>query len=77
MEFKHVSILLAECLDSLKIRPDGIYVDATLGGAGHSMHIAQRLTEGGRLIAIDREHGTGECPSPAGRCDGPRHIGKK
>lgn len=55
MEFKHVSILLAECLDSLKIRPDGIYVDATLGGAGHSMHIAQRLTEGGRLIAIDRD----------------------
>ena len=55
MEFKHVSILLAECLDSLKIRPDGIYVDATLGGAGHSMHIAQRLTAGGRLIAIDRD----------------------
>ena len=55
MEFKHVSILLAECLDSLKIRPDGTYVDATLGGAGHSMHIAQRLTEGGRLIAIDRD----------------------
>lgn len=55
MEFKHVSILLSECLDSLNIRPDGIYVDATLGGAGHSMHIAQRLTAGGRLIAIDRD----------------------
>lgn len=55
MEFKHVSILLAECLDSLNIRPDGVYVDATLGGAGHSLHIAQRLTEGGHLIAIDRD----------------------
>lgn len=55
MEFKHVSILLAECLDSLNIRPDGVYVDATLGGAGHSLHIAQCLTEGGHLIAIDRD----------------------
>ena len=55
MEFQHISILLSECLDSLNIRPDGIYVDATLGGAGHSLHIAQRLTAGGRLIALDRD----------------------
>ena len=55
MEFQHISILLSECLDSLNIRPDGVYVDATLGGAGHSLHIAQRLTEGGRLISIDRD----------------------
>lgn len=55
MEFEHVSILLSECLDSLRIRPDGVYVDATLGGAGHSLHIAQRLTGGGRLIALDRD----------------------
>lgn len=55
MEFQHVSILLSECLDSLHIRPDGVYVDATLGGAGHSLHIAERLTEGGRLIALDRD----------------------
>lgn len=55
MEFQHVSILLSECLDSLHIRPDGVYVDATLGGAGHSRHIAERLTEGGRLIALDRD----------------------
>ncbi len=55
MEFQHISILLSECLDSLNIRPDGVYVDATLGGAGHSLHIAQRLTQGGRLISIDRD----------------------
>ena len=55
MEFQHISILLSEGLDSLNIRPDGVYVDATLGGAGHSLHIAQRLTEGGRLISIDRD----------------------
>lgn len=55
MEFKHISILLNECLDSLNIRPDGVYVDATLGGAGHSFHIAQRLSEQGKLICIDRD----------------------
>ena len=55
MEFHHVSILLAECLDSLNSRPDGVYVDATLGGAGHSLHIAQRLSPQGRLICIDRD----------------------
>ncbi len=55
MEFHHVSILLRESLDSLCIRPDGVYVDATLGGAGHSLEIAKRLTEGGRLIALDRD----------------------
>lgn len=54
MTFEHVSILLSECLDSLQIRPDGTYLDATLGGAGHSLHIAQRLTTG-RLIALDRD----------------------
>ena len=55
MQFKHISILLSECLDNLNIRPDGIYVDATLGGAGHSLHIAQQLTDGGRLICLDRD----------------------
>lgn len=53
-EFHHVSVLLQECLDGLNIRPDGIYVDGTLGGAGHSSRIAQRLTTG-RLIGIDRD----------------------
>ncbi len=54
MEFHHVSILLEACLDALRIRPDGIYVDATTGGAGHSLRIAQRL-DSGRLICIDRD----------------------
>ena len=53
-EFHHVSVLLDECLDGLNIRSDGIYVDGTLGGAGHSYQIASRLTTG-RLIGIDRD----------------------
>lgn len=53
-EFHHVSVLLDECIDGLNIKPDGIYVDGTLGGAGHSYHIAERLTTG-RLIGIDRD----------------------
>ena len=53
-QFHHVSVLLQECLDGLNIRPDGIYVDGTLGGAGHSSQIAARLTTG-RLIGIDRD----------------------
>ena len=53
-EFHHISVLLNECLDGLNIKPDGIYVDGTLGGAGHSSQIAKRLTTG-RLIGIDRD----------------------
>ncbi len=53
-EFHHISVLLQECLDGLNIRPDGIYVDGTLGGAGHSSQIAARLTTG-KLIGIDRD----------------------
>ena len=53
-EFYHVSVLLQECLDGLDIKPDGIYVDGTLGGAGHSSRIAAQLTTG-RLIGIDRD----------------------
>ncbi len=52
--FHHISVLLNECLDGLNIKPDGIYVDGTLGGAGHSTQIAKRLTTG-RLIGIDRD----------------------
>ena len=54
MEYIHKPVLLQECLEGLNIRPDGIYVDGTLGGAGHSSRIAQRLTTG-RLIGIDRD----------------------
>ena len=53
-EFHHVSVLLEECIDGLNIKPDGIYVDGTLGGAGHSSRIAALLTTG-RHIAIDRD----------------------
>ena len=56
-EFHHISVLLEECLEGLNIKPDGIYVDGTLGGAGHSSQIAKRLTTG-RLIGIDRDMGT-------------------
>ena len=54
-EFHHVSVLLEECIDGLAIKPDGIYVDGTLGGAGHSSRIAAKLTTG-RLIGIDRDN---------------------
>ena len=53
-EFHHVSVLLKECIEGLNIKPDGIYVDGTLGGAGHSSVIASKLTTG-RLIGIDRD----------------------
>lgn len=55
MEFKHISVLLEETIDSLAIKPDGIYVDGTLGGGGHSLEICKRLGEGGRLIGIDQD----------------------
>ena len=53
-EFHHVSVLLDECIEGLNIKPDGIYVDGTLGGAGHSSYIAAKLTTG-RHIGIDRD----------------------
>lgn len=55
MEFKHKSVLLYETVDELNIKHDGIYVDGTLGGGGHSYEIAGRLSEGGRLIGIDQD----------------------
>lgn len=54
MEFSHIPVLLKESIEGLDINPDGIYVDCTAGGAGHSMEIAKRL-HGGRLIALDRD----------------------
>ena len=55
MEFTHYSVLLEECLEGLNIKPDGIYLDGTLGRAGHSHRIAQLLAGGGRLICVDRD----------------------
>lgn len=55
MEFKHISVLLEETIEGLDIKPDGIYVDGTLGGGGHSYHICEKLNERGRLIGIDQD----------------------
>lgn len=55
MEFKHKSVLLEETVSSLNIKPDGIYVDGTLGGGGHSLEICKQLSEKGRLIGIDQD----------------------
>ncbi|WLF70789.1 16S rRNA (cytosine(1402)-N(4))-methyltransferase RsmH [Clostridium septicum] len=55
MEFKHVSVLLNECIEGLNIKSNGIYVDGTLGGAGHSSHIIKNLSNEGRLIGIDQD----------------------
>ena len=55
MEFKHKSVLLDECIENLQIKPDGIYVDGTLGGGGHSYEICRRLSDKGRLIGIDQD----------------------
>ena len=55
MEFKHKPVMLNECIEGLDIKPDGIYVDGTLGGAGHSTEIVKRLSQNGKLIGIDRD----------------------
>lgn len=55
MEFKHVSVLLDECIEGLAVKPDGIYVDGTLGGAGHAFHVCEKLSEKGRFIGIDQD----------------------
>ena len=55
MEFNHYSVLLNETIEQLNIRPDGIYVDGTLGGGGHAYQVASRLSEKGRIIGIDQD----------------------
>lgn len=55
IEFNHVSVLLNECIENLNIKPDGIYVDGTMGGAGHSLEIVKKLSRKGMLIGIDRD----------------------
>lgn len=55
MEFKHIPVLLNETIENLQIKPEGIYVDGTLGGAGHSFYIAKSLSEKGKLIGIDKD----------------------
>ena len=55
MEFSHVSVLLEETIEQLHIRPDGIYVDGTLGGGGHAWEVCRRLSDKGRFIGIDQD----------------------
>ena len=55
MEFKHYSVLLEETIENLHIKPDGIYMDGTLGGAGHAFHVCERLSENGRFYGIDQD----------------------
>lgn len=55
MEFKHVSVLLEETIEGLNIKPDGIYVDGTLGGGGHAYEVCKRLSDKGRFIGIDQD----------------------
>lgn len=56
MEFKHISVLLNECIEGLNIKENGIYVDCTLGGAGHSSHILKHLSKDGLLVGIDQDN---------------------
>lgn len=55
MNFEHISVLLNECIENLNIKQNGVYIDGTMGGAGHSSHIAKRLQNTGRLICIDQD----------------------
>jgi len=55
LKFEHKPVMLKECIENLNIKPDGIYVDGTLGGAGHSIEIIKKLTPSGKLIAIDKD----------------------
>ena len=55
MEFKHVPIMLSQVIENLDIKAEGVYVDGTLGGAGHSYEIVKKLSSGGRLVGIDQD----------------------
>ena len=63
MEFKHVSVLLQETVDGLNVKPDGIYVDGTLGGGGHSYEVCTRLGVKGSIIGIDQDEAAIEAAS--------------
>ena len=54
-DFQHIPVLLDECIENLAIKPDGVYVDGTIGGGGHALHICEKLSDDGTLIGIDRD----------------------
>ena len=70
MEFSHYSVLLQETIDELHIRPDGIYVDGTLGGGGHAYHVCSRLNENGHFYGIDQDAAAIEAAGERLRCFG-------
>lgn len=63
MEFQHTPVMLSEVIGCLKIRPEGVYVDGTIGGAGHSYEIARRLSGEGRLYGFDQDAAAVEAAS--------------
>ena len=76
MEFKHKSVLLEETVNGLNIKPDGIYVDGTLGGGGHAEEVCKQLNDKGSFIGIDQDAaGSSECP--VGRLRGESHDNQK
>ena len=77
MEFSHVSVLLNECIEGLDIKPDGIYVDCTVGGAGHSIEIAKRLGENGKLIGLDRDPDAVKAAGERLKCYKARQVSKQ
>ena len=67
-EFRHIPVLLNECIDNLAIKPDGIYCDGTIGGGGHALHICEKLSDRGTLLGIDRD--TDALSASLGRLEG-------
>ena len=68
MEFKHIPVLLDEVIDNLNIKPDGKYLDCTVGGAGHSIEIAKKLNKDGILVCFDRDEDAIEASSSRLSC---------
>ncbi len=77
MGFEHKSVLLNETIEGLNIKPDGIYVDGTLGGGGHAYEVCRRLGEKGSIIGIDQDEAAIEAAGPIKRLRGESHNNPK
>ncbi len=77
MGFEHKSVLLNETIEGLNIKPDGIYVDGTLGGGGHAYEVCRRLGEKGSIIGIDQDEAAIGCKCPIKRLRGESHNNPK